>query len=136
VLSDEERHAFETRGIVQLQGAVGSLAARSMSDRIWAFLDTEQGIRRDDSSTWSVSRPSGLGPLARAGAFDAMWTPAVEEVLGELFSGWRVRRERGRVLLTFPEPLIPWDIPRDGWHFDFTALQAPPVCVPPRPSFC
>ena len=97
-----------------------------MADRIWAFLLTGSGIDRDDPETWSLPRPSGFQPVTRAGDLDGIWSPIVRSALDDLLGSAELRRERPRVLMTFPQPELTWTVPSAGWHFDYVPPQTEP----------
>ncbi len=126
VLTADQRASFAVNGLVKLPAAVDPDHARQMCDEVWAFLTAEQGISRDDSSTWTDARPTGFNSLSRRGSLDRVWSPTVQGVLADLIGEDHQRRERPRVLMTFPEPNRTWDVPSDAWHFDFTPLQERP----------
>src|SRR5829696_2753120 len=124
MLTSEERRAFDRDGLLRLPEAITDGAAARMCDRIWEFLGANRGVDRHDASTWAGVMPSGFNTVARAGAFDELWTPEVERIVDGLFVGAQQIRERGRVLMTFPRPDAPWTVPSSGWHFDFTPLRS------------
>jgi hypothetical protein len=80
---------------------------------------------RERPETWTVTEPRGLGALRRAGAFDALATPAVVAAIDELLGdGWPTPYSWGDPLVTFPQPQPQpgeWRMPTTGWHIDFPA---------------
>jgi phytanoyl-CoA dioxygenase PhyH len=123
MLTAEQRASFAAEGLVKLPAALDPDDAQQMCDGVWTFLAAKHGIGRDDASTWTTARPTGFNRLSRSGALDHLWSPTVHGVLSELLGTEDQHRERPRVLMTFPQPDVTWEVPRAAWHFDFTPRQ-------------
>ncbi|HEX4216507.1 MAG TPA: phytanoyl-CoA dioxygenase family protein [Candidatus Dormibacteraeota bacterium] len=122
MLSESQRDEFSRTGLLRLPGALPVAEATEMCDRIWQFMAGKHGIDRDDPSTWTVESPTGFNPLARSGAFAGLDSPTITGAVEDLVGGPARRRERGRVLVTFPETGPAWCVPSSAWHFDYVPL--------------
>ncbi|MFD1675206.1 phytanoyl-CoA dioxygenase family protein [Alicyclobacillus fodiniaquatilis] len=120
MLSQDQLDEFDHSGLLRLPGAVAASEAGTMRDGIWTYLKDHQGIERERKGTWPVTTTplSGFQPLVRSGVFDGIGNAVVSDVIDDLLGRRLWRRERGRVLVTFPQPDIPWIIPTAGWHID------------------
>jgi ectoine hydroxylase-related dioxygenase (phytanoyl-CoA dioxygenase family) len=117
VLTELERHTFETRGYVVLERAVDADAAESMHEGIWALLD-ERGVRRTDRATWPQGPVSNLRAIRRGDDRPAASAPLAAVLDGLFGTGeWKPPKHWGQAMVTFPEP-GPWAPPRDQWHVD------------------
>lgn len=123
MLTADQRTEFDRTGLLRLPGAVASVDAQDMSERVWSFLTTHDTVSRHEPATWSTTRPSGFQPLTRSGGLDDMWSAEVRSAIGDLIDG-KPRRERPMVLMTFPTAQAAWAVPTAGWHFDYVPLQA------------
>jgi hypothetical protein len=123
MLTADQRSAFAADGLVQLPAALEPAAARQMCDKVWDFLAAHQDVERYDPATWTTARPTGFNRLSRTGVLDQLWTASVRDVLSELLGTDDQHHERPRVLMTFPQPDVTWEVPSAGWHFDYTPLQ-------------
>jgi hypothetical protein len=124
MLTLTQREEFEATGTLRLRGAFGLRAAAEMTERIWALLERAHGMRRDDSSSWNVTQPTGFQSLTRVGAFDAIASDALCEDVDQLLHDWDRPKHWGAPLVTFPEPQLAWDVPAAQWHLDFPARGA------------
>lgn len=120
MLSRDQLQDFHHSGLLSLPGAVPAIEAGTMRDEIWRFLKDHRGIERESKGTWPITTTplSGFQSLVRSGVFDAISNVVVSGVIDDLLGRGLWRRERGRVLVTFPQPDIPWTIPTAGWHID------------------
>jgi len=120
MLSRIQLEEFDRSGLLRLPGAVPAPEAGAMRDGIWAFLKKQQGIERENIGTWPVTTTaiSGFQPLVRSGVFDGMNNTVISGAIDDLLGKSLWGRERGRVLVTFPQPATAWTIPTDGWHID------------------
>jgi hypothetical protein len=126
MLTTAQRDEFEQCGLLRFSGAVPAAVACTMAERIWSFLLDESGVDRTEPETWSPPRPTGFQPVSRAGELDAIWSPAVADAVEDLLGSADMRRERPRVLMTFPDCTVTWTIPSAGWHFDYVPPQTEP----------
>ncbi|SDR91707.1 phytanoyl-CoA dioxygenase family protein [Microlunatus soli] len=128
MLTAEQRQTFDLRGLVKLPAAIPATDSGRMGDAVWSFLAEHRGIQRHDRTTWGVDRPTGFQPLTRSGGLDGIWSaPVADAVAALLGPADRQRRERGRLLITFPQATA-WTVPGDSWHFDYV----PPDGTDPR----
>src|SRR3954454_392144 len=111
VLSLEQRDAFERTGLLRLPGAIPRADAMAMADKIWSFLAGQSGVDRNVPATWAMTRTAGFQPVSRSGDLDGMWSPTVCAAIEDLVGTRHVRRERPRVLMTFPGDPTRWTIP-------------------------
>jgi ectoine hydroxylase-related dioxygenase (phytanoyl-CoA dioxygenase family) len=125
-LSPAQRQDFEDRGLVRLEGAIAPRAAGEMADRLWTELDRRFGMQKGRPGTWRTERPNKFQALERAGAFDAMASPAVRDALDELLGEgrWAEPAHWGQVLACFPGTDRDWDVPYQSWHLDAPAEPA------------
>jgi hypothetical protein len=119
---DELREHFTTHGWVRVPGAFPPADAAAMREATWEAL-AAGGMRRDDPSTWSTSRPTHLQRLKRHPAFRAVGTPAVLDAIagvlpGEV-AGGLPPADWGAFFLVFPDRTErPWGVAAEGWHVD------------------
>jgi hypothetical protein len=121
------REAFERDGFVRLPGVFTEAEAAAMCANIWDVLGDVHGVRPHAPETWTVEVPRHLQRLTRAGAFEAMGTPALVEIVSSLIGPdtWRRPKHWGSALVTFPRPGATWGVPHAGWHMDWPARGAP-----------
>src|ERR1700761_9267321 len=83
-LQEAELEHFRAFGWVRVPGAFSAAAAAAMCTAIWGAL-AEDGIQRDDPSTWTKTRPEHLQSLKRHPVFRAVGSDrtlgAIQEVL-------------------------------------------------------
>ena len=60
MLTAEEQDVFERDGIVKLPSAFSADDAARMRNVLWDELSARHGMDRDDRSTWTTLRPTGL----------------------------------------------------------------------------
>jgi hypothetical protein len=118
-LSRADRQRFDERGLVRLSGLVPQRDCESMAEAIWQDLARREGIRREDRTTWTIEGPWGFQAVRKAGALNAMATPALRGVIDELMGPgrWTEPRAWGQPLVRFPSP-GPWTLPAKVWHLD------------------
>lgn len=123
-LSADQRRTFERAGVVRIPGAIGAAAAEAMADRLWAELEIRHALLRGRPETWTKEGPRQLGELRRSGAFAAMASPGVVELLDDFFGagGWGAPRYWGEPLVTFPTA-GPTGAPGAAWHLDILPGQ-------------
>jgi hypothetical protein len=121
----DRRDEFRTAGLLRLEGAFPRAAAEAMGDRVREFLASRDGILRGERSTWTVEKPAGFQSVTRSGAFWAVGGDRLGSALDALFGAGRWARPRwwGRPLVTFPAA-GPWELPAQGWPFDFMPASA------------
>ena len=119
-LTPEQRHAFDTRGCVRLDGAIPRRDAEAMADRLWADLARRHGLRKGAPETWTTARPFGHQAIQASGAFAPMASPAVQSALDDLMGpgAWAVPDKWGQPLVCFPTPDVAWTVPHQIWHLD------------------
>ncbi|MFC5264735.1 hypothetical protein ACFPJ1_21695 [Kribbella qitaiheensis] len=72
MLGAEQMKEFERDGIVKVPGAFGADDAARMRDVLWGELAKRHGMDREDRSTWTTPRPTGLKNIKRHAAYDAI----------------------------------------------------------------
>lgn len=120
MLSQQERDEFEAQGLIRIPQAISAGEATRMAGLIRDHLSTPESARRNSEQALPAERPTGLEPLTRSGAFDAVDSGRVPIALDELYGPHRWQRplRGGRALVTFSVAGQPWDVPRKAWHFD------------------
>ena len=110
---------FERDGIVKVPGAFGADDAARMRDVLWGELARRHGMEREDRSTWTTLRPTGLKSTKRHAAYDAILGPPLRSALDDLLGadGWTEPPHQGQVLVTLPTG-EDWSIPHRQWHTD------------------
>jgi hypothetical protein len=127
MLTKEEIEVFNTVGYIGIKGAVPKLDVEEMCDRVWALM-AEQGIHRDEPSTWGtgVDLHRGLGGVPRLrglkrGEGSPEDYPRVRDAIDSVCGG--AQREPalnwGQALVTLPVAVDTWLMPSSIWHFDF-----------------
>jgi hypothetical protein len=121
-LSVAQRHRFDERGLVRLEGLIPRRTAEEMADRLWAELARKHGARRGHPASWAVERPQQFKSLTAGGAFTAMATPAYRAVLDDLMGPgrWEPPKAWGQPLICFPSQ-VRWEVPHQNWHLDLPA---------------
>jgi hypothetical protein len=117
MLTAEEQDVFERDGIVKIPSAFTSEQAAAMRDVLWNELATRHGMDRDDRSTWTPTRPTGLKTTKFDRRAGAILGPRVRSVLDGLLGEWVEPKHQGQVLVTMPEG-GPWAVPHRQWHTD------------------
>ena len=120
-LSPEQVAAFEEHGHLRLGEAFSREIALQLQQRMWAELQEDFGIGRDDRRTWYQPRRSLRGakwdPLQGAIATERL-VGAIDALLGPV--PWHMPSNWGVVLVTFPDQTEgEWTLPTSGWHYDF-----------------
>lgn len=130
LLSIEQRAEFDQLGIVCVTDAFPARDAKRMQDQIWAELKRRHGIERDAPDTWTIAEPRHLSALSRSGAFAAIDSATRREAIGDLIgTGWQGLAHPTVLLVTFPVTNAEWRVPSAGWHLDFPASSAMPLCA-------
>jgi DNA-binding transcriptional ArsR family regulator len=90
----------------------------AMERRWWRELDDAHDIRPDDRSSWRQI-PGDLKAAKRDPIQARILTERVRGVFNDLLgeAAWSPPRDRGRSLVTFPEPGA-WEVPVRLWHRD------------------
>jgi ectoine hydroxylase-related dioxygenase (phytanoyl-CoA dioxygenase family) len=126
VLTAEQLQTFDRDGIVRLPGAFTTDDAARMRDVLWDELSARYGMSRDNPTTWTPTRPTGLKITKSSPAANAILSPVVREALDTLLGSWIEPSHQGQVLVTMPEGQ-PWSLPHRQWHVDLTFDQPPGV---------
>jgi len=117
VLTQAEIDAFIADGFVAVRGAVPAGVLAACQDEIWAAIEAEHGVRRDDPGTWT--RPVARVACPESPAFAAAGTqPVLWEAFDQLIGPQRWYRRQGvggTVPARFPSAGDPGDA---GWHID------------------
>ncbi|MGN6792734.1 MAG: phytanoyl-CoA dioxygenase family protein [Streptosporangiaceae bacterium] len=116
MLSQTDIRAFVADGYLALRGAVTQHVVQACREIIWAELGN-QGVARDDVSTWEVPVvripcPEG-GPFAEAGTTQVV-TEACDQLIGP-GRWWRRQGVGGTIPVRFPSEQDPGDA---GWHIE------------------
>lgn len=117
MLTAEELEVFERDGIVKIPSAFSTDDAARMRDVLWHELSERHGMDRDDRSTWTPLRPTGLKTTKSSRTAHAVLGPRVRSSLDGLLGEWIEPRHQGQVLVTMPEG-VPWAVPHRQWHTD------------------
>ena len=130
LLSIEQRAEFDQLGLVCVTDAFSARDAKRMQDQIWAELKRRHGIKRDAPDTWTIAEPRHLSALSRSGAFAAIDSATLREAIEDLIgTGWQWLGYPTVPLVTFPVTNAEWSVPSAGWHLDFPASSAVPLCA-------
>jgi len=126
MLTPEQQAEFHRNGILRLPGAVPSRDADAMCDRIWTMLRERYQIRRDGPETWGARRVAGTHDLPKSMTFEEVASPAVCEMLDDLFgpANWQRPERWGFLLIAFPESRERWNLPYKNWHLDAPVVRA------------
>lgn len=114
---------------MRVPNAFNASDAAAMRDVIWRALE-EQGIRRNDVSTWRVGRPAHLQHLRSDPTFQAIGSArtlaAINAVLED--QRWPTPTHWGAFFLVFPSRGRDWCVPSGAWHIDadYIGRLAPP----------
>ncbi|WP_329005003.1 phytanoyl-CoA dioxygenase family protein [Kribbella sp. NBC_00709] len=127
MLTAEELDVFERDGIVKLPSAFSADDAARMRDTLWRELSERHGMDRDDRTTWTPLRPTGLKSTKSSRAANAVLSPRVRSALDGLLGEWLEPKHQGQVLVTMPEG-VPWVVPHRQWHTD-VGFEDPPEAV-------
>jgi ectoine hydroxylase-related dioxygenase (phytanoyl-CoA dioxygenase family) len=117
MLTADELDVFERDGIVKLPSAFAADDATRMRDALWRELSARHGMDRDDRSTWTNLRPTGLKTTKSDRRAHAILSPTLRSVLDGLLGEWVEPKHLGQVLVTMPEG-VPWALPHRQWHTD------------------
>jgi hypothetical protein len=117
MLTTDELDVFERDGIVKIPSAFTSDEAAGMRDVLWNELSARHAIDRDDRSTWTPLRPTGLKTTKFDRRAHAVLGPRVRLALDGLLGEWLEPKHQGQVLVTMPEG-VPWAVPHRQWHTD------------------
>lgn len=125
VLSPEDVACFEQQGYVYLPQAFSRADALAIKDSFWSQMQ-EQGIDRDDRSTW----PTDLWPRLKLKDTPSLertiTTPRLREAIHQLLgsANWRVPHRWGSYLISFPTGVAQdWELTSQGWHWDDTLMN-------------
>jgi len=127
MLTAEEQDVFERDGIVKIPSAFTSDEAAGMRDVLWNELAARHGMDRDDPSTWTPLRPTGLKTTKASRTALAVLGPKVRSALDGLLGEWIEPKHAGQVLVTMPEG-VPWSVPHRQWHTD-VGFETPTAAV-------
>jgi hypothetical protein len=113
------RDALLDRGWVRIDGAFSPEGAAAIRDATWAAIEAQDGMRRDDPSTWRKEFPDHLDhlkgrPEMRAPG-SARTCDAISEVLGT--EQWKGGKGWGANFPVMPTSR-PFDVPLGTWHID------------------
>jgi hypothetical protein len=119
MLSAAQRSEFERDGIVKVPAAFAAEDAAQMRDVLWTELARRHGIDREDRSTWTTLRPTGLKTTKKHPAANAILGPSLRAALDDLLGpgGWVEPPHLGQVLVTMPTGGT-WSVPHLQWHTD------------------
>ena len=125
VLSPEDIASFEQQGYVYLPKAFSRADALAIQDSIWSQMQ-EQGIDRNDSSTWPTDSWHGVklkdNPSLERSISSPRLCGAIDQLLGS--SNWRVPNRWGGYLISFPTGVAQdWELTSQGWHWDDTLIN-------------
>jgi hypothetical protein len=125
VLSSAQRNEFDHRGILRLPATIPPADVTAMRQRLWQHLAGTHGMHPDRPETWTVQWPAQFQKLTGTGAFDALATGQLCDVIDDLLGPGRWQRPAhwGRPLVTFPAPGTTWDVPTSDWHLDTQDLE-------------
>jgi hypothetical protein len=114
---------FESSGFVRVPGAFSAAVAAGICERIWQELARRHGIRREGRESWTVDQPRHLQALRRSGAFDALASPILIDVVDRLLGAgsWQRPRHWGDPLISLPRAGSEWTVPYLQWHIDWPA---------------
>ena len=124
MLTADELEVFERDGVLKISGAFSADDAARMCDVVWAELESRHGMRREDRTTWTTLRPTGLKTTKSSRTANAVLGPRVRSALDGLLGEWIEPRHQGQVLVTMPEG-VPWAVPHRQWHTDVGFEEAP-----------
>ncbi|WP_344239835.1 phytanoyl-CoA dioxygenase family protein [Kribbella hippodromi] len=127
MLTADELEVFERDGIVKIPSAFSAGEAVRMRDVLWGELSTRYGMDRDDPTTWTTLRPTGLKTTKADRGANAILGPRVRSALDSLLGDWSEPPHQGQVLVTMPEG-VPWAVPHRQWHTD-VGFDTPPDAV-------
>ena len=140
-LSAADLAAFDRDGFVVLREAVPRAVALACRDALWAKLEGDRGIRKDEPATWAKAEGGRVGLAEAYGGDDlgapwaACWSPrlvaAVDQLCGE--DRWE-KPGLGWWVINFPARggAGAWHV--DGSHFAHT-LASPEVGLAPMLLF-
>jgi ectoine hydroxylase-related dioxygenase (phytanoyl-CoA dioxygenase family) len=131
MLSPAQRDEFDRLGILRLPATIPLAEVTAMRQRVWKDLLDRHAIHADRPETWTVHMPAQFQKLTGTGAFDAMATAQICEVVDDLLGAgcWERPAHWGRPLVTFPRPGSAWDVPASNWHIDTRDLELTMVVV-------
>jgi hypothetical protein len=114
------RAQFAEHGFVRVPAAFAVHDAARMCERLWDALARQHGMLRDAPQTWTVRQPAQLAKLRKSGAFAALGSRALCEVIDVILGGssWPRPPDWASPLVTFPQP-GEWNVPHRQWHIDF-----------------
>ncbi|GAA1113831.1 hypothetical protein GCM10009630_08900 [Kribbella jejuensis] len=124
MLTAEELDVFERDGIVKIPSAFSADEAAGMREVLWRELSERHGMDRDDPTTWTVLRPTGLKTTKFDRRAQAILGPRVRSALDGLLGDWLEPKHQGQVLVTMPEG-VPWAVPHRQWHTDVGFEEQP-----------
>ena len=130
MLSEEQKHVFETVGYVRLPEAVDRTLVRDMFEGTWRILG-QRGWTRDRPDTWQGAteyegiRVAPNTRQLRAGTETPDDSPVVRQALDSVFGGAPRSpvKDWGQALLTLPNPGAEWLLPSKSWHFDHLCIE-------------
>jgi len=145
MLSRQQRCEFFERGFTRVADALPRSLAAAMVARIWRTLEAEQGIERDDASTWIEGCVRGIGHLNETTEFRPFGSPRIISIIDDLLGKgtWRRPSSWGQILATFPATEWSWnslfqhqvEVSTITWHTDYP-YDAPPDALSGVQIFC
>jgi hypothetical protein len=123
VLSPEDVACFKQHGYVYLPKAFSRADALAIQDSIWSQM-REQGIDRNDRSTWPTGSWNGVkdSPSLEQGIAAPRLCGAINQLLGS--ENWRVPDRWGGFLISFPTGVAQdWELTTQAWHWDDTLIN-------------
>ncbi|MEM7133738.1 MAG: phytanoyl-CoA dioxygenase family protein [Chloroflexota bacterium] len=125
VLSPENLTCFEQNGYVYLPKAFSRGDALAIQDSFWSQMQ-EQGIDRDDRSTWPTDLWPSLKLKDNPSLESRITTPrlcgAINQLLGS--NNWHVPHRWGGYLISFPTGIAQdWELTSQAWHWDDTLIN-------------
>ena len=125
-LSAAQLEAFGRDGFVTVTDAFPRDVALRCRDALWAKLDRDHGILREDAATWSKAPKGRVGLAESFGGDDlgapwaACWSPKLRSAIDQLCGAGRwVEPGLGWWVLSFPSlgPMVNWGA-EGTWHVD------------------
>jgi hypothetical protein len=119
---------FHEHGWARVPQAFGPEASAAMREAVWRVL-ADDGIHRDEPSTWILERPTHLQRLKEHPAFRAVGGPSVLAAFDAILAGraYEAPKNWGAPFIAFPTG-DRRGIPTSGWHIDakYTSALSPP----------
>jgi len=119
-LTDAQVAGFRQRGLLHLPAAFAAADAMAMATAIWRHLRENNGVDRDDPTTWDRSW-DGLQPVAARLLFQRIASARLRGAIDDLVGAdnWTPPRRWNMIRASPPKPAAtPWSVPSAGWHHD------------------